>query len=129
MPDRNVPLADLAQSNDVAGLVWALRNLSARAARDQDPIVVELLSHKSVAVREAAAEAARHLDTPAARDRLMELSDKINEINRRVRQEAVRSLAFFSGPEVEAALETALGDPALNVREDAKESLRRIREQ
>jgi HEAT repeat protein len=114
-------------ADNIPAIVRALESVKVEAQLEPVPPVVELLRHRSHAVREAAVGALGRMGEVSALPLLLELATKQHEGNRHVRCAAVKALGSFTGPDVELALTAALNDQALNVRAGAEGSLRLIR--
>ena len=110
-------------SDNVPSIIQALKALDTEACAERLAAIIPLLDHKSFAVREAALRVVGDLSAPGALPKILERADRRQEKDRHVRRQAILSLSSFRGPEVERALRFALGDPALNVREDAQRVL------
>ena len=123
MPTKETEIEQAVKGNNAPEIIRALQAVQSAPSGGSLTAIMGLFDHPSFAVREATVRIMGEYAVAKALPAIIEKSDYRKEKDRHVRQRAVRALAAFRGPKVVAALRSALGDPALNVRGDAQSLL------
>jgi HEAT repeat protein len=114
-----LPLLDDHDVTVVEAAAWALGELGddARAAGAVDALSHVVRAHRDALAREAAVAALGALADPAALPTILDACHDKPAVRRR----AVLALAPFDGPEVDAAIDSALEDRDWQVRQAAED--------
>jgi HEAT repeat protein len=115
-----VPLLDDADTSVVEAAAWALGERSEDATGAVDALSSVARSHDDALCREAAVAALGAIGDPRGLDTVLVAASSDRPA---VRRRAVVALAAFDGPEVDAALRTALNDRDWQVRQAAEDLL------
>ncbi|MDP1662814.1 MAG: HEAT repeat domain-containing protein [Phycisphaerales bacterium] len=117
----------VANENEDAGVrAVAARALAFHGTPEDALLLVPLLKHDDMRVRQTTTRALQRLHNPAVIPNLVPLVDDAHELDHDVRQAAASALGQYADPRVLAALIGALNDDDLAVSRTARESLRTL---